>query len=263
MVLFGRYPGEWRKILDDPSKIPGAVEETLRFWAPSQYQGRVLTDDVTADGVAMAKGSCVLLLTAAANRDDREYADADTFDVDRTTHVALGFGYGLHFCLGAALARLEGRIGLEEFAVSIPPVRDRRDASPPGPHEQRARLRRRAVRGCLALSYPNSRDSPTVHKLSYFRAIVIGLFQGITELFPVSSLGHSVLIVALLGWTSLVKAESGESFFLAFLVALHVGTALALFVYFWRDWFEIIGDLGRSVRQRRVVFRQRRDWAYC
>jgi len=92
-----------------------------------------------------------------------------------------------------------------------------------------------------------------VHPLSYFRAIVIGLFQGVTELFPVSSLGHSVLIAALLGWTSLVKAQSSESFFLAFLVALHVGTAFALFVYFWRDWFEIIGDLLRSVAQRRIV----------
>ena len=92
-----------------------------------------------------------------------------------------------------------------------------------------------------------------MHKLSFFRAIVIGLFQGVTELFPVSSLGHSVLIAALLGWTDIVKAQSGESFFLAFLVALHVGTALALFVYFWRDWFAIIGDLARSTRQRRVV----------
>ena len=89
--------------------------------------------------------------------------------------------------------------------------------------------------------------------LSYPRAIFIGLFQGITELFPVSSLGHSVLITALLGWNDLVKAQSGESFFLAFLVALHVGTALALFVYFWRDWFEIIGGLAQSVRRRRVA----------
>ena len=95
-----------------------------------------------------------------------------------------------------------------------------------------------------------------MHKLSYFRAIVIGLFQGVTELFPVSSLGHSVLIAALLGWTDLVKAQSkSESFFLAFLVALHVGTALVLFVYFWRDWFEIIGDLVRSVRGNGAWFR--------
>ncbi len=119
-VLFRRNPAEWQKVLDDPAKIPGAIEETLRFWPPSQYQGRVLTDDVTAHGVEMPKGSRVLLLTAAGNRDEREYPGADVFDVERDTHVALGFGYGLHFCLGAALARLEGRIGLEEFARCFP-----------------------------------------------------------------------------------------------------------------------------------------------
>jgi cytochrome P450 len=120
VVLFHRNPSEWKKVLDDPGKIPGAVEETLRYWAPSQYQGRVLTDDVTAHGVTMPKGSRVLLLTGAANRDEREYDDADRFDIERPNHVAVGFGYGLHFCLGAALARLEGRIGLEEFAHRFP-----------------------------------------------------------------------------------------------------------------------------------------------
>ena len=119
-VLFHREPDQWQKLLDDPATIPGAVEETLRYWAPSQYQGRVLTEDVTAHGVDMPKGSRVLLLTAAANRDEREYDDADRFDVERTTHVALGLGHGLHFCLGAALARLEGRIGLEEFSRRFP-----------------------------------------------------------------------------------------------------------------------------------------------
>ena len=120
VVLFRRNPSQWQRVLDDPSTIPGAVEETLRYWPPSQYQGRVLTDDVTAHGVLMPAGSRVLLLTAAANRDEREYPDADRFDIGRDAHVALGFGYGLHFCLGAALARLEGRIGLEEFARRFP-----------------------------------------------------------------------------------------------------------------------------------------------
>jgi cytochrome P450 len=119
-VLLHRHRSEWRKILADPATIPGAVEETLRFWPPSQYQGRALTADVTAHGVDMPKGARVLLLTAAANRDEREYTDADRFDIDRTTHIAVGFGHGLHFCLGAALARLEGRIGLEEFARRFP-----------------------------------------------------------------------------------------------------------------------------------------------
>ena len=80
----------------------------------------MLTDDVTLHDVDMPKGSRVLLLTGAANHDDREYEDPDRFDVDRGTHIAVGFGYGLHFCLGAALARLEGRIGLEEFARRFP-----------------------------------------------------------------------------------------------------------------------------------------------
>jgi undecaprenyl-diphosphatase len=92
-----------------------------------------------------------------------------------------------------------------------------------------------------------------VHHLSYFRAIFLGFFQGVTELFPVSSLGHSVLIAALFGWTDLVKAQSADSFFLAFLVALHVGTAAALLVFYWRDWYQIVVDLISSARQRRIV----------
>ena len=90
--------------------------------------------------------------------------------------------------------------------------------------------------------------------LTFWRAIVIGLLQGVTELFPVSSLGHSVLVPALIGWDDLVKAQSqGESFYLAFLVALHVGTALALLVYFRSVWIKIIGGLLGSLRERRVT----------
>ena len=90
--------------------------------------------------------------------------------------------------------------------------------------------------------------------LTYLRAVVIGLVQGVTELFPVSSLGHSVLVAALLGWDDLVKAQSAnESFFLAFLVALHVGTAIALFIYFFDEWRLIGSELYESARQRRVV----------
>jgi cytochrome P450 len=120
VVLFQRNPGAWQKVLADPACIPGAVEETLRYWAPSQYQGRVLTYDVTRHGVTMPKGSRVLLLTAAANRDEREYRDPDVFDIERDAHVAMGFGHGLHFCLGAALARMEGRVGIEEFSRRFP-----------------------------------------------------------------------------------------------------------------------------------------------
>ena len=90
--------------------------------------------------------------------------------------------------------------------------------------------------------------------LTFFRAIVIGLVQGVTELFPISSLGHSVLLPALLGWHDLVRGQSAsESGYLAFLVGLHVGTALALLAFFWRDWVGIVGgglrSMGRVVRR--------------
>ena len=89
--------------------------------------------------------------------------------------------------------------------------------------------------------------------LSYFQAIVIGVLQGITELFPISSLGHSVLIPAWLGWDHLVNAQSAdESFYLAFVVALHVATALALLVYFRHDWNRIIRGFFRTFRTRRL-----------
>ncbi len=82
---------------------------------------------------------------------------------------------------------------------------------------------------------------------------MIGVLQGVTELFPISSLGHSVLIPAWLGWDTLVSAQSaGESFYLAFVVALHVATALALLVYFREDWVRIIGGFFRTLRTRRL-----------
>jgi len=89
--------------------------------------------------------------------------------------------------------------------------------------------------------------------LSYFQAIVIGLVQGVTELFPVSSLGHSVLIPAWLGWHGVVNSQSAsESYYLAFVVALHVATALALFWYFRADWVRIIRAFFRTLRTRRL-----------
>jgi undecaprenyl-diphosphatase len=90
--------------------------------------------------------------------------------------------------------------------------------------------------------------------ISYFQAIVIGLLQGVTELFPVSSLGHSVLLPGWLHWNTIVGAQSAdESFYLAFLVALHVATALALLVYFRADWFRIIKAFFRIVRTRKLT----------
>jgi undecaprenyl-diphosphatase len=89
--------------------------------------------------------------------------------------------------------------------------------------------------------------------ISYFQAIVIGLLQGVTELFPISSLGHSVLLPAWLGWDRLVTAQSAdESFYLAFVVALHVATAIALLVYFRAEWVRIITAFLQTLRTRRL-----------
>ncbi len=89
--------------------------------------------------------------------------------------------------------------------------------------------------------------------MSYFQAIVIGLLQGATELFPVSSLGHSVLVPAVFGWHNLVNDQSAsESFYLAFIVGLHVATATALLVFFRRDWARIISGFFRSLRTRSI-----------
>jgi undecaprenyl-diphosphatase len=90
--------------------------------------------------------------------------------------------------------------------------------------------------------------------LTYTEAIVVGLFQGVTELFPVSSLGHSVIIPALVGgrWARDLNVSAPESPYLAFIVGLHVATAAALLVFFWRDWVRIIGGFLTSVRDRRI-----------
>jgi undecaprenyl-diphosphatase len=89
--------------------------------------------------------------------------------------------------------------------------------------------------------------------LTYLQAIVIGIVQGITELFPISSLGHSVLLPELLGWDKLVTGQSAdESFYLAFLVGLHVATAIALLVFFWREWQAVIAGFFSSIRHRRM-----------
>src|ERR1700730_4164788 len=90
--------------------------------------------------------------------------------------------------------------------------------------------------------------------LTFAEAIVVGLVQGVTELFPVSSLGHNVLIPALIGgsWAQDLNVSKPESPYLAFIVGLHVATALAMILYFWRDWLRIIGGFFSSLRDRRI-----------
>jgi undecaprenyl-diphosphatase len=89
--------------------------------------------------------------------------------------------------------------------------------------------------------------------ISYFQAIVLGVLQGVTELFPISSLGHTVLFPTLFGWNKLVDAQSQpESFWLAFVVMLHVGSALGLLAYYWRDWVQIVRAFFRTLAKRRI-----------
>ncbi len=114
------YPDQRAELAADPSLIPGAVEELLRFEAPSPVQGRWVTKDVELYGQRVPEDSKMLLLTASAGRDERRFADPDRFDIHRKIDHHLTFGYGIHFCLGAALARLEGRIAIEETLRRYP-----------------------------------------------------------------------------------------------------------------------------------------------
>jgi cytochrome P450 len=115
VVLFSRNPDQWEKIQSDTSRIPNAVEEILRYWPPSQYQGRFSLKPSEFHGVTVPADTPVILITGAATRDEREFDDPDVFDIDRAPGLALGFGHGIHTCLGAALARLESRVAIEEW----------------------------------------------------------------------------------------------------------------------------------------------------
>jgi cytochrome P450 len=115
-----RNPDQRRVLVEDPSWIPNAVEETLRFDPPSQYQGRVTTRPVELHGRVVPKGAKVLLINGASGRDERKFADPDRYDVRREIDFHLGFGYGRHVCLGAFLARMESKIALEEFLARFP-----------------------------------------------------------------------------------------------------------------------------------------------
>jgi cytochrome P450 len=116
-VLFDKHPDQWQKIATDPSCIPDAVEEVLRYLPPSQYQGRFSLEERTFEGGTIPAGFPVLLLTGAATRDPRMFENADKFMINRPRALSVSFGQGVHICLGAALARLESRIALEELTA--------------------------------------------------------------------------------------------------------------------------------------------------
>ena len=116
VVLFDQHPDQWQKLKDDPEKLPRAVEEILRYIPPSQYQGRFSVEDRTFEGGTLPAGYPVFLLTGAATRDPRAFDRPDEFDIERSPNVAIWLGHGVHSCLGAALARMETRIAIEELA---------------------------------------------------------------------------------------------------------------------------------------------------
>jgi cytochrome P450 len=122
MVLFAQHQDQWAQLRADRSMIPAAVEEVLRFDGPVQYDCRYSLRDVHLHGTTIPANSAVMLLAASANRDDRAFTDADTFDInrDRTEAQNIGFGYGIHSCLGAALARMESRIALDRLLDVLP-----------------------------------------------------------------------------------------------------------------------------------------------
>jgi cytochrome P450 len=119
--VLGEHPDQRRELAADPSLIPNAIEEILRFEPPSINGARSVARDVELYGRTVPAGSAMMLIRGAANRDHRAFPpDGDVFDIHRRIDHHLTFGYGIHFCLGAALARLEGRIALDEVLTRFP-----------------------------------------------------------------------------------------------------------------------------------------------
>jgi cytochrome P450 len=115
-----RHPDQRDEILANPNRIPAAVEESLRFRSPTQYMTRVPTRDVHLHGTTIPKGERVMLLIGAANHDPDQFDAPDRFDIGRSMERHLAFGFGVHFCMGARLARLEARVALEEIHKRLP-----------------------------------------------------------------------------------------------------------------------------------------------
>jgi cytochrome P450 len=126
--LLAENPDQRALLQRDPSLIPAAIEETLRWATPLQHTARTTSREVTLHGVTIPQGGRVVLITGAANRDDRQFRDPDKFDITRPRGRHVGFGEGVHGCLGAPLARLEAKIAAEE---ALPVLGDYELAGPP------------------------------------------------------------------------------------------------------------------------------------
>lgn len=142
-VLLAKHPDQRQLLVDDPSLIPGAIEEFLRYDSPVQALGRMVKKDVEVHGVTIPEGSRLALVFGAANHDDREFDEPARFDVTRKADRHLAFGHGLHYCLGASLARLEARVAFEELLARVPEWTLREDRAD--------RFSSGLIRGCKTL----------------------------------------------------------------------------------------------------------------
>jgi cytochrome P450 len=115
-----QHPQQRAEVAGDPSLVPRAIEEILRFEPPGPAIARYVTKDVEFHGQTVPAGSAMMFIVAAANRDERRYPDPDRFDIHRNIGLQMTFGVGVHYCLGAALARLEGRVAMEEILRRFP-----------------------------------------------------------------------------------------------------------------------------------------------
>jgi len=119
-ALLARHPDQRAELVDNPALVPNAIEETLRFEPTGHAIARYVTTDVELYGQTVPAGSAMMLVVASANRDERRWPDAERFDIHREIGQLLTFGFGIHYCLGNALARLEARVALEEFLPRFP-----------------------------------------------------------------------------------------------------------------------------------------------
>ena len=122
LALLG-HPKQQQQVVAEPKLVPGLVEETLRWDGPVQIAFREATRDVEIAGTLIPKGDIAIALFGSANRDDRQFPDGERFDIFRDTQGHMGFGFGVHFCLGASLARLEAQIALETLLARLPNLR--------------------------------------------------------------------------------------------------------------------------------------------